>query len=256
MEVLESGPAATAGSTSAAAERVVRYVWQRVKGGDLKPGARLPPERQLARQLEISRPSVRAGIGALAAMGLIRSRQGSGSYVTDGPPSLVPEQLRLLAALHGINRDALFESRLVLEVAAAGLAAERATGEQVATLADEVTGLFASLGDPAAFLLHDVSFHRAVGLAANNPVLGALTEMVASLFYDHRKGTLRRATATDLRALRESAEQHRRIYQAIRGRRAEAAREAMRLHLEDALSVLHAEEAPRHKEHKTKGARP
>jgi GntR family transcriptional repressor for pyruvate dehydrogenase complex len=244
-------PAGTAGSTTAAAERVARYVWQRVKGGDLKPGARLPPERELARQLDISRPSVRAGIGALAAMGLVRSRQGSGSYVTDGPPSLVPEQLRLLAALHGINRDALFESRLVLEVAAAGLAAERATGEQLATMADEVAGLFASLGEPSAFLLHDVSFHRAVGLGANNPVLGALTEMVASLFYDQRKGTVRRAT--DLRALRASAEQHRSIYQAIRGRRVEAAREAMRLHLQGALSVLVAEEAA--KERKPKGAR-
>lgn len=236
-------------SSTAAAERVVRYVWQRVKGGDLKPGARLPPERELARQLAISRPSVRAGIGALAAMGLIRSRQGSGSYVKDGPPSLVPEPLRLLAALHGINRDALFESRLVLEVAVAGLAAERANGEQVATLADEVAGMFASLTDPSAFLLHDVSFHRAVGLAANNPVLGALTEMVASLFYDQRKGTIRRATD-----LRLSAEQHRRIYQAIRARRAEAAREAMRLHLQGALSALLSEEEPKDKDRKAKGA--
>jgi GntR family transcriptional regulator, transcriptional repressor for pyruvate dehydrogenase complex len=244
-----TGPAAAPSST-AAAERVVRYVWQRVKGGDLKPGARLPPERELARQLEISRPSVRAGIGTLAAMGLIHSRQGSGSFVTDGPPSLVPEQLRLLAALHGINRDALFESRLVLEVATAGLAAERADGEQLAALADEVTGMFASLADPSAFLLHDVSFHRAVGLAANNPVLGALTEMVASLFYDQRKGTIRRATD-----LRLSAEQHRRIYQAIRARRLEAAREAMRLHLQGALSALLSEDEPKDKDRKAKGAR-
>lgn len=132
----------------------------------------------------------------------------------------------MLAALHGLTRDGLFEARRVLEMGTAGLAAERAPGEQMAAMAEEVTGMFASVGDPLTFLLHDVRFHRAIAAAANNPVLGVLINMLASLFYERQRNTI--AAATDLR---ENADAHRKIYQAIRARDREAASAAMNEHL-------------------------
>src|SRR5881394_1712060 len=120
------------------AAAVVAHVRQLIDSGSLGPGARLPPERDLARQVGVSRPTVRAGLRTLAALGVVRSRRGSGTYIPDGPPTLGVEALTFVAALHNFSGDDFYEARRVLEVAAAGMAAERATPEQLATLADEV----------------------------------------------------------------------------------------------------------------------
>src|SRR5450756_1662203 len=109
-----------------AVELVVRQVRRMIESGEVRSGDRLPPERELAQQLGVSRPSVRSGFKSLAAMGVVQIRQGAGTFITGGPPVLGSEPLSFLAALHGFSRDQMFEARLVLEVAVAGLAAERA----------------------------------------------------------------------------------------------------------------------------------
>jgi GntR family transcriptional repressor for pyruvate dehydrogenase complex len=220
-------------------EQVVAHVRTLIERGALRPGDRLPSERDLATQIGVSRPTVRAGLYALAAMGVVRSRHGSGTYVPVGPPSLAPEPLSFLAALHGFSRDDMYEARRVLEVGAAGLAAERATSEQLAAIADTVASLFALMNEPQAFLVHDVDFHRAVAASSGNPILAALIEMVSALYYERRRKTAERAANRDLRA---AAEAHRRIYRAIRSRDADAARRAMHDHLIEA-SRYQAQEA-------------
>jgi DNA-binding transcriptional regulator YhcF (GntR family) len=133
-------------------DQVVAFVRDLIVRGRLRPGDRLPGERELATQIGVSRPSVRAGLHALAAMGVVRSRHGSGTYIPDGPPALGSEPLSFLAALHGFTRDEMYEARRILEVEAAGLAAERATSEHLATLAEEVAGMFANRDNPQLFL--------------------------------------------------------------------------------------------------------
>jgi GntR family transcriptional repressor for pyruvate dehydrogenase complex len=209
-------------------EQVVAFVRDLIDRGRLRPGDRLPAERELAAQLGVSRPSVRAGLHALAAMGVVRSRHGSGTYIPDGPPSLGSEPLSFLAALHGFTREEMYETRRILEVEAAGLAALRATPEQLATLSEEVAGLFANLQNPQLFLVHDINFHRGVAEAAKNAIVGALVGMVSALYYERRKATAQRASDRDLR---DAAEAHRRIYQTIRAKDSEAARRAMNEHL-------------------------
>ena len=196
---------------------------------ELGPGDRLPGERDLALELGLSRPSVRSGLEALEAMGVVVSRRGAGTFIADGPPDLGTEPLSLLASLHRLTAAEMFEARLVLEAGVAALAAQHATAEQLATMAEEVTEMFASLDDPQAFLLHDVRFHRAVGAGCGNRVLAALVEMVSAQFYELRRGTIRKA-----RDLKESAEMHRRVYRAIRAGDREAARAAMTEHLDQA----------------------
>ncbi len=213
------------GTTSA---EVVIQLQEMIHRGELRPGDRLPPERDLARLLGISRPTLRAGIRSLAAVGILESRQGAGTFVveSDGPPALDSSPLSLMASLHGLTADEMFEARRAMEMAVAGLAAERATGEQLATLAEEVTGMYAALEDPEQFLVHDVRFHQAMAAASGNRILAALMNMVAKVLFDIRIKTVNRATD-----LKESAEMHRRIYRAVRERDPEAAREAMRDHL-------------------------
>jgi len=222
---------------AAAASRVVEFVRGLIEAGKLGPGDRLAPERMLARQVGVSRPSLRSGLRTLAAMGVVRARQGSGTYVMDGPPRLSDGPLRFLAALHGFERDEMFEARRVLEVAAAGLAAQRVKPEVIATMADEVAGMFAMLERPLEYLVHDVQFHRAIAAGAGNRVLGTLIDTISALVYEERRNTAQRATD-----LRESAEQHRRIYKAIRTRDPERARQEMTAHLEAAREARAREE--------------
>jgi GntR family transcriptional regulator, transcriptional repressor for pyruvate dehydrogenase complex len=218
-------------SGEGSADQVVAHVRSLIERGTLRRGDRLPAERDLASQIGVSRPSVRAGLHALAAMGVVRSRHGSGTFIPDGPPALAPEPLSFLAALHGFSRDEMYEARRVLEIAVAGMAAERATPEQLAAMADEVTSLFALMNDPQAFLVHDVGFHRGVAASSGNPILAALIEMVSALYYERRRTTAARAANRDLHA---AAEAHRRIYRAIRAHDVEAARRAMHDHLVEA----------------------
>lgn len=215
-------------SLEGSTDQVVSHIKNLIERGDLRPGDRLPPERDLAAQIGVSRPTVRVGLHALAAMGVVRSRHGSGTYIPEGPPTLGSEPLSLLAALHGFTREEMYEARRLLEVGAAGLAAERATPDQLATLADEVSNLFAALDDPLRFLVHDINFHREVAAASGNPIIASLVEMVSALYYDRRRETAQQASDRDLR---EAAELHRRIYQAIRARDTEGARSAMNEHL-------------------------
>src|SRR6188768_4532681 len=128
--------------------QVVAHVRGLIDRGSLRPGDRLPAERDLAQQIGVSRPTVRAGLHALAAMGVVRSRHGSGTYIPDGPPMLGSEPLSFLAALHGFTRTEMYEARRILEVGVAGLAAERATPEQIAAMAEEVASLFSAMHDP------------------------------------------------------------------------------------------------------------
>src|SRR3982751_3138679 len=152
-------------------EQVVSFVRALIERRELRRGDRLPAERDLAIQVGVSRPTVRAGLRALQAMGVVQSRHGSGTYIPDGPPALGSEPLSFLAALHGFTREEMYEARRILEVEAAALAAERATHEHLATLAEEVAGMFANRDNPQLFLLHDINFHRGVADAAKNPIV-------------------------------------------------------------------------------------
>jgi GntR family transcriptional repressor for pyruvate dehydrogenase complex len=131
----------------------------------------------------------------------------------------------------------MFQARLVLEVAVAGLAARHATSEDMIAVSEEATGMFASLDDPQAFLRHDISFHRAVAAASGNPVLSALVNMVAEQFREQRQRSIGRA-----RDLKQAADEHRAIYVALRAHDAERASRAMRDHLERAYRTQAEEE--------------
>jgi GntR family transcriptional repressor for pyruvate dehydrogenase complex len=224
-------------------EQVVSHVRTMIEGGSLRPGDRLPAERELAVQIGVSRPTVRAGLRALAAMGVVQSRHGSGTYIPSGPPTLGSQPLSFLAALHGFSTEEMYEARRILEVGAAGLGAERATPEQIASMADEVAGLFSALDDPHEFLVHDIKFHEAVAAASGNPIVASLVEMVSELYYERRRQTADRATD---RNLRDAAEMHQRVYQAIRLRDPKAARKAMNDHLihSSAYQAREAAETP------------
>ena len=211
-----------------AGAQVVEYVRLEIEGGRLGPGDRLPPERELAQKLRLSRPSLRSGLRALQAMGIINARQGAGTFIVGGPPQLGKAPLQFLATLHGFTLDQMYEARRMLEVSAAGLAAQRATGEQVAAMAEQVTGMFATLEDPQTFLRHDLGFHRAVAAGSGNPIVATIIGTLTEIIWDTGRLNMQGFS------LRDSAQTHRRIYDAIRARSPERARREMEEHLHTA----------------------
>ncbi len=132
--------------------------------------------------------------------------------------------------LSDLLADQMYEARRMLEVGAAALAAERATGEQMACMADELTGMFASLEEPQAFLRHDLGFHRAVAAGSGNPIVAAIVGTLIEIIWETGR------THMEGFSLRESAETHRRIYESIRARNPERAQRTMAEHLEHARS--------------------
>src|SRR6187200_2165379 len=218
-------------------ELVVRHVRELIIRGKFRPGQRLPPERELVRDIGVSRTSVRDGLETLAAKGLLLIRHGSGTFVADCPLVLDSEPLSLLAALHGFTRKQMFEARRTLEVSIARMAAERATAEQLAAISDAVSAMFATCDDPQAFLVQDIRFHAAVGSASGNPILASVVEMISAMFYEQR-----RKTADRRRDLRPVADAHWHIYQAIRDREPGRAANLMSEHLIQAERDQQAEE--------------
>jgi GntR family transcriptional regulator, transcriptional repressor for pyruvate dehydrogenase complex len=210
------------------AEEVVARLREMIHRGDLRSGDRLPPERDLAKQLGVSRPTLRAGIRSLSAVGVLKSKQGAGTFVVeaDASPALDSNPLRLLASLNGFSSAEMFEARLLLEMAITGLAAERATSEHLAALAEELAEMYATLDEPEEYLVHDMRFHQLIAAASGNRIITALMNMVASILFDVRSKTVHRA-----HDLKESAEMHRQIFRSIRDGNTEGARSAMRDHL-------------------------
>jgi GntR family transcriptional repressor for pyruvate dehydrogenase complex len=224
-----------AGST---AEVVRRRIHHMIETGELKPGDKLPAERELAEHFKVSRASLRAALHSIAGMGLLQFRHGSGTYITDGPPVLDEGPLSLLARLHGFSDDEMFEARRQLEVGVAALAAERATTEDLAQLRTCIAGMAATLDNPRKYLVHDMDFHRAVAVASKNPILGSLVEMVSAALFRQRSRTVAHA-----RDLAGSLTMHRRIARAIGLRDRERARDAMNEHLLQAQRARKLEQA-------------
>lgn len=218
----------TSGRQATSAGDVAERLREMIQSRELSAGDRLPPERDLAKTLGVSRPTLRAGIRSLSAVGVLRSRQGAGTFVaaTDGSPALDDSILRMFSALHGITQDELFDARLALEMSLAGLAAKRATSEQISQLSEEIAGMYASFDDPDKYRVHDAQFHQIVAAASGNRILTALMNTVAEILFEYRE----KSPAE----LKRSAEQHHNIYRAIRDGDAEAAERAMRDHLVEA----------------------
>jgi GntR family transcriptional repressor for pyruvate dehydrogenase complex len=205
---------------------VVNHIRSLIESGTLQPGDKIPPEREFARSLKISRASLRTGIGYLAATGVMKIKHGVGTFIADGPAEFGRASMSMMGALHGFQFWQMYETRIILESQVAALAAERGKEEHHALLAEEVAEMFASMNSPTDYLIHDILFHRIISQASGNPILAALIETITSAIYDKRRKTVERSID-----LRESAEMHREIYRAIRARKPLEARKLMEQHL-------------------------
>lgn len=160
---------------------VVNGIKRMIVEGELAPNAKLPIEKQLAEVLGVSRSSLREGVRALSLLGVVETRQGAGTFVTDLDPSLLLAQLGFVVDLqHDGNAVHLHSVRRVLETEAAEQAALLITDAQIEELAEILDRFEATIvshaGDHREMLELDIRFHQIIAEAAGNPVLSALIE--------------------------------------------------------------------------------
>ncbi len=216
----------------------IDLIKERIAAGELAPGQQLPPERELALQLGLSRPTVREAIRTLTAMNILVSRHGAGTYVTSLSPELLAQPLEFFLSIHGSGIYALFEVRTFLESGAAALAAERATDEELDALMALVDDVRPQADDPDAVREHDVDLHRGIVAAARNPILTRMLESIGDL------SARSRARSSRLPGIsRRTVQDHEAIVEALRARDPVRASAAMSDHLNHvAASLRKAEE--------------
>jgi DNA-binding FadR family transcriptional regulator len=217
-------------------ERVAERLVADVRAGTLKPGERLPAERDLARRLGVGRSSVREALAALGLEGILVTRPGSGSYVAQDAPALASARAAGAApAPAGASPTALLEARLLLEPEIAAAAARRAQPDHEA---ERLLALMEDEGDPerpearARWNDADRLFHRQIAVMAANPVLLAVADLVAARMDEPLWQRLRDESVAVPGRMRLHMAEHRLIYEAVAGGEEEAARFTARQHLE------------------------
>lgn len=207
-------------------EEVAAQIRERIVHGDLQPGDRLPPEIELAQEFGVSRPVIREAIHYLQAHGLVMVRHGSGVYVCQPSIEGFVESFSTLLQLAEASVLSVHEVREILEVEIAGLAAERATAEDVEALRQVIIEMDQARNSPAKYMEIDLTFHRLLAQATHNEVLGLLAQLVGELL---RQSRIRLMMSPS--RIEKSSAGHREIFQAVQAGDREGSRKAMRSHL-------------------------
>ena len=217
-------------------EQIVAHVERTIFEGRLRQGQKLPPERQLARDLKASRVAVREALRTLELRGLVEVRQGStgGYFVREADDRALVRDFGTLFRLGRLSRAQLIEARRLVEPEVAFLAAQRATDAELKDLQAVVERRdteAASGGDPRRY---DLEFHRLLSSVARNPVYAIVTHALMALEAEVIAPNVRMTDA-------DSAEvnaAHRRVLEAIAARKAGEARAIMAAHIEEVQANL------------------
>lgn len=214
-------------------DAIAETLERRILEGSLKPGDRLPPERELAAELGVSRPSLREAIQKLASKGMLQSRQGGGTFVTDRLNSTFFDPWQEMLGAHPNLREDLLEFRRMLEGQTAEWAAERRTEEDVIRLTqtfEQLQAIFDS-DDRRRQAACDMAFHQAIAEASHNALLGHLTSTMLRLMEENICLNLTELGSVS-RAFSLLKAQHAALYEAIRDGKPAAARAAAEVHID------------------------
>jgi GntR family transcriptional repressor for pyruvate dehydrogenase complex len=209
-------------ATEAVAQRLIDLVGSRA----LKPGDRLPPERELAAQLQVGRTTVREALKLLTLSGLLEARRGSGTYVREDYSSFLASQMEWPALLGAREVDQIIEVREPLEMQAARLAAQRATPEEIEQIAVFRELLEIEGRDIERETDIDLEFHHAIARASHNALLVRLMLSLQTLLRQYI--ALSNEMTDDMRT---TVQEHEAVYAAIKARDPEASARAMADHL-------------------------
>lgn len=214
-------------------EEIVDRFLEQIKSRDLKPGDRLPPERQMAETMGVSRTVIREALRSLESMGYIEQRIGDGTFVR------VPSISNLMGPFSGIlvqdeniNRE-LIDVRVLLECEIARLACTSRTEEQLTALRLNLETSRIDAAHGGLGVAQDYEFHKMLAAACGNATLCAIFSMCADLLLRTQLIT-QNISGQSL----ATVEDHQAIYDAVAARDSELAGSLMQQHLQKARSNL------------------
>ncbi|MDX2151297.1 MAG: FadR/GntR family transcriptional regulator [Bryobacteraceae bacterium] len=214
-------------------ERVVGEIEQQIIKGRLRVGEKLPPEREMAERVGVSRTVLRESVRILVTRGLLETRHGVGTTVRRPTPAEVVRPLAFLLKTGGpeVTAEHLHQVRSILEVENAGLAAIAASPEDVRALESCCEAMEAAQ-NAEEFARCDARFHARIAAATHNPLLPVLLQSIEDLMSEVRRMV---AGVPGLRT--HVMPGHREICRAIRAHDADGSRIAMQEHLRMALAL-------------------
>lgn len=212
--------------------KIVNSLLALIKKKQLLPGHKLPPERELAQIMNVSRPSLRAALGVLAAMHIIEIHPGSGAYVSRLAPDRLVQHLDFIFALDDTSVSQLFDARRTLEGHTAALAAQSINPDELDALDAYLAAWDVAATDEQREEV-DREFHKQIAAAARNPILYRFVSIVTQLGKESRGRSFRLPQAID-----NTRQEHRAIVNALRAHDADGACQAMLAHLQGAETYL------------------
>jgi GntR family transcriptional repressor for pyruvate dehydrogenase complex len=208
-------------------EQIVQQIQDSIVKGDLKGGAQLPAERDLAQQFGVSRTAVREAMKTLREKGLVEAYPGRGTFVTNGTARSMRQTLdRVVRSGPSEGAVHLVEVREILEPEIAALAAQRADEEARTAMRESIDVMDAARLDPEAFIEGDLDFHLVLAEAAGNPLILSLIDSIVGLLREQRMRTYYIEGGPE-----RGQYHHKRILDAIEHRDPQGARNAMCAHL-------------------------
>lgn len=229
----EISAALTAVPSGTAVSAVAKRLLDLFTSGDIDPGTRLPPERQLAASLGIGRSAVREALAALEILGIVDVRPGSGTYLRGSASELLPETLSWGLMIEAPRTLELIAVRSELEVMAGRLAATKVTDDDLRALSLSLERMRETLGDPTRFIEADLKFHLRIAQVAGNKVLLDLLQSVRSLLRVWVERGIRQGDDAQ-----HALDEHTALYEALQRRDPAAAEAAMRGHMTTASERL------------------
>ena len=217
-------------------DEVVRRFKLLLEQGKIQPGSRLPPERELATILGISRPSLRHGLKALELMGTIESKRRHGTFVSKSAGKVLENPLDFVILLSDITFDKVFEVRKIIEMELAALAAERAHKSELQTIEACLAQQRTKFDSPEEWLNADISFHNAIAQAAHNILFSLFLEGIRRLVVENMRASLQLATEE---RLLKTYHEHSAIVKSLQSRDEAGARQAMSRHLDSVFQLWH-----------------
>jgi len=226
----------------ALSEKIIAQISDALVAGELKPGDRLPPERELAEQFGVSRTVIRDAVKTLAGRGILHVKHGAGIFVTTSEENAIGRlgALSDILPLQGVSLRDLFEIRKVLEAEGAEWAARRRNDYHLKRLRGILEDAYRNSENLEVLSERDAQFHVAIAEASQNLVLVRVMLTLLDLLAQSRRESLSIPGRAEL-----SLKDHERIVEEIEAQRHEGARETMLEHLTSVESAVLAESGER-----------
>ena len=215
-------------------ESVIEQIMNLIKNNKLKPGDKLPPERELAEKLSISRNSLREAFRVLESRGLIKSKPGGGRYIREIRKNGHSSTENIILSLEKSSILELLEAREMFEVKIAKIAAQKATPEDIELIEKALNKINEEEGlKDDKKMESDTEFHLAIASASHNFVFVNIIKLHLDLLKETREKTWKIPGRRE-----EQQEEHQTIFQAIKEHDSKKAGEAILKHLKNVREVL------------------